>query len=44
MKTLEEYIIQANKIHNNKYHHLKIICQTHGEFQKRVTNHILLHL
>jgi len=53
MKTLEEYIIQAKNIHCNKYNytelfkinkypHLKIICPQHGEFQKRVTNHILL--
>jgi hypothetical protein len=51
MKTLEEYIILAKEIHGNKYNytelfkinnypHLKIECTIHGEFQKRVTNHI----
>lgn len=52
MRILEDYIQEAIKIHGNKYDYielfkinnypyLKISCKTHGEFQKRTTNHIL---
>lgn len=52
MKILEDYIQEAVEIHGDKYDYielfkinnypyLKICCKTHGEFQKRTTNHIL---
>ena len=52
MKTFEEWINIANNIHNNKYKYNKkyknedghfyfeILCNIHGIFQKRISNHI----
>jgi hypothetical protein len=52
-KTLEQFITDANKIHNNKYDYslveyknakirVKIICPKHGIFEQRPDNHINL--
>lgn len=49
--TLEDFIIQANKIHNNKYDYTKTIyiksnqnviitCPIHGDFKQLPTNHL----
>lgn len=49
--TLNEFIIKANNIHNNKYDYslsvyskysdkIKIICPIHGEFEQQVGNHL----
>ena len=51
-KSLDDFISQANAIHNNKYDYsksiyinnrtkVKIICPTHGEFMKTPTKHLL---
>ena len=48
----EEFIINANKVHNNKYDYsltnyinsrskIKINCLYHGEFEQRANNHML---
>jgi glutaredoxin len=54
-KTKEEWIIECNKIHNNKYDYsliknikntsqkIKIICHEHGVFKKELNNHIYLN-
>jgi hypothetical protein len=50
-KTTNEFIINAKKIHGNKYDYslvnyinneinIKIICPTHGEFLQRPSNHL----
>ena len=50
-KSFEEYVIEANKIHNNKYAYLQIYkkgnynyldikCEIHGIFRKQTSNHI----
>lgn len=50
-RTLNEFINEANKIHDNKYDYSKvnyvnnktkviIICKIHGEFQQKPTQHI----
>lgn len=50
-KSFEEYVIEANKIHNHKYtylqmykkgkyNYLDIKCKIHGIFKKRTGNHI----
>jgi len=50
-KTIEEFIIQATKIHDNKYDYSKtiyttnkesvtIICKTHGEFKQNPFTHL----
>ena len=50
-KTIEEFIKQCKKIHNNKYNYslvnyknnkqkIKIICPIHGEFEQRASSHI----
>lgn len=50
-KTTEEFIIEANKVHNNKYDYSKtvytgannkviIICPGHEEFQQKPSNHL----
>lgn len=52
--TLEDFINQANKIHNNKYDYsesiyldyktkVKIICVEHGPFMQTVGDHISVH-
>lgn len=52
--TLEEFIIRAVKIHNNKYNYSKvkikgsdnkivIMCPVHGEFKQKVNTHLLGH-
>jgi len=52
MKTFEEWVIKANIIYNNLYeyidyfrkddgyYYLNINCKIHGEFEKRIANHI----
>lgn len=51
LKTTEEFIYEANKIHNNKYDYSKaiyngnrtkltIICPIHGEFEQCPNNHL----
>lgn len=53
-KTTKQFIIEANKVHNNKYDYSKvnyinsstlitIICPTHGEFMQRVNTHLSGH-
>lgn len=50
-KTLEQFVKQSNKIHDNKYNYSKtnyknfltkvcIICPEHGEFWQRPSNHL----
>ena len=50
-KTQEKFILDANKIHNNKYDYsktiyindnskVKIICPIHGEFEQKANNHL----
>ena len=51
IKTLDEFVDEANKIHNNKYDYsqttykvgrdkIKIICKDHGEFMQQADAHI----
>lgn len=51
IKTLDEFIYEANKIHNNKYDYsqtiyklgrdkIKIICKEHGEFMQQADAHV----
>lgn len=50
-KTIEEFILEANKIHNNKYNYSKsvytgskqnltIICKEHGDFEQSPNSHL----
>lgn len=50
-KTIEDFILESNKIHNSKYDYtnsvyidnntkLKIICSEHGEFEQKPNKHI----
>ena len=52
MKTFEEWVIIANKIHNNKYTYniikkinndicFEIVCNIHGIFYKKIQNHTI---
>lgn len=52
LKTTEQYVIDAKKIHGDKYDYsesvyksaiekINIICPTHGEFFQRACNHLL---
>ena len=53
MKTLQEWVILANNVFNNKYeylskykkdnkyHFLEIKCKIHGIFHKKIQNHII---
>ena len=51
MRTFEEWVNIANEIYNNKYkykqiyknnkyYYFKINCEKHGDFEKRISNHI----
>jgi len=53
-KNYEEFLFEANKVHNNKYLYNKItykgsrkkiniICPVHGNFEQHVTNHLKGH-